>query len=261
MDMDPDSLSGPRYRMRKPSIVSEIIDRGGYGFLGLLLDSPSQVLKFCIPEKKPAIFSLEREKRILEILGDHQYIIKLLWASERGLCFDYYPLRSIRRYYESQNGTLPSLEKRYKWCHQSVVGISYIHSKNIIHNDLSARNILLSSNLDIKICDFGSATFVGEKIHAFGEFRYVGFRSPPEQVATFKDDIFSIGGLFYEIISGKPPYAELDRSEAVRRYNNNIFASLDGFDPDYAAIIDNCWNRRYSSIQALEQDLLHLFNT
>jgi serine/threonine protein kinase len=244
--------------MRKPSIVSEVIDRGGFGFLGLIRDSPTQVLKYCIPEKEPAVFSLEREKRTLEILGDHQYIINLLWASERGLCFDYYPLRSIRRYYESQNGTLPSLDQRYQWCHRSIAGISYIHSKNIIHNDLSARNILLSSNMDIKICDFGSATLVGEKIHGFGEFRYVGFRSPPEQVATFKDDIFSIGGLFYEIISGNPPYAELDRSEVVSRYARNIFASLDGFDPDYARIMDNCWNERYSSIQALANDLIPL---
>ena len=110
------------------------------------------------------------------------------------------------------------------------------------------------------MCDFGSATFVGEKIHGFSKFRYVSFGSPTEQVATFKDDIFSIGGLFYEIISGKPPPAELDRSEVVKRYNHNIFAALDGFDPEYAAIIDNCWNERYSSVQALEHDLPQLFN-
>jgi serine/threonine protein kinase len=70
--------------------------------------------------------------------------------------------------------------------------------------------------MDIKICDFGSASLVGEQIHGFGEFIYVGFRSPPEQqVATFKDDIVSIGDLLYEIISGNPPYADLDRSEVV----------------------------------------------
>jgi serine/threonine protein kinase len=241
--------------------VSQIVDRGGTGFLGLLHDdSHSQILKYCIPENKGAVFSLGREKRALDILGDYPYIIKLLEASDRGLLFEYYPLRSIRRYYESQNETLPSLGQRLQWCHQSVVGISYIHSKNILHNDISARNILLTSNMEIKICDFGSSTFVGEKIHGFNEFRYVGFRRPPDKVATFRDDIFSIGGLFYEIISGKPPYSELDRSEVVRRYNNNIFASLDGFDSDYARIIDNCWNERYSSIQDLQNDLPPLSN-
>lgn len=127
-------------RMRKPSIVSEVIDRGGFGFLGLIRDSPTQVLKYCIPEKEPEVFSLEHEKRTLEILGDHQYITKLLWASEHSLCFDYYPLRSIRRYYESQNSTLPSLHQRYQWCHQFIARISYIHSKNIIHNDLGTQH-------------------------------------------------------------------------------------------------------------------------
>jgi serine/threonine protein kinase len=154
--------------------VSQAIDRGGTGFLGLLYDEcPSRVLKYCIPENEEAVFSLGREKRALDILGDHQYIIKLYKASERGLFFEYHLLRSIRRYYESQNGTLPSLDQRLQLCHQSIVGISYIHSKNILHNDISARNILLSSNMEIKICDFGSSTFVGEKIHEFNEFRYV----------------------------------------------------------------------------------------
>jgi hypothetical protein len=49
----------------------------------------------------------------------------------------------------------------------------HMHSlENIIHHEISARNILLSSNLDIKICDFGSAGLLGEDTHGLAEFRY-----------------------------------------------------------------------------------------
>ena len=245
---------GP-YRVRTPSTVSKIIDRGSYGHLGLLRESPTRVLKFCVPEREIAVLNLETEKKILEILGHHQHIIHLYSASEQGLCFEYYPLRSIRRYYESLNGSLPSLNRRLQWCHQSAAGYAYIHSKNIVHNDVSARNILLSSDMKIKICDFGAAAQVGDVIHGLGEFRYVGSRVPPESKASFIEDIFAIGGLSFEIISGKPPYEELDRSEVSMHYRNKVFPSLDRFDPDYARIIHNCWNERYSSIRALENDL------
>src|SRR5204863_7911466 len=117
-----------------------------------------------------AIKSFECEKRALALLGPHPYIVRLLSASERSLCFEYHAHQSIRHYYE--RFPLPPLEQRYQWCHQTVSGFAYIHSKNLIHHDISARNILLSSDLVIKICDFGSATQVGEEVHGLAEFRY-----------------------------------------------------------------------------------------
>ena len=252
-------MSQPRahraaWQKRRLSIVSEVIDRGSNAYVGILRDSPSCVLKWPIPNDDDALESFQREQRVLAVLGQHQYIAQFLWASERGLCFEYHPFRSLRHYYQ-QNG-LPPLDQRLRWCHQAVSGFAYIHSKNIVHQDISVRNLLCSSNLDIKICDFGSATVLGEVVHGLAEFRYSGGRSASQ--ATFTYDLFCIGALFYEIILGKPPYDGLEREQVVQRYAEHKFPSLEDINPAYALIIEKCWHDEYTSIQELACDLPQL---
>jgi hypothetical protein len=75
--------------------------------------------------------------------------------------------------------------------------------------DISARNILLLSDLEIQICDFGSAALLSERVRGLAEFRYSGERFPADWKATFKYDLFCMAALFYEIILGKSSYIEL----------------------------------------------------
>jgi len=46
--------------------------------------------------------------------------------------------------------------------HQTLGGLRYIHSANIIHRDLKPRNLLVNSNCELKICDFGLSRAVTE---------------------------------------------------------------------------------------------------
>ena len=85
--------------MRSPSIISKIINEGANDFIDILRDNPSLVLKFCDPEDKDAIHELQQEKKVLSILGHHQYIARLDFLSEFDLVFEYYPLDSLREYY------------------------------------------------------------------------------------------------------------------------------------------------------------------
>jgi len=233
----------------KLPIVSKIIDRGTHSFVGILRDHPTCVLK----RPRQNEDTLKSEKRALALLGQHPYIVQLQRTSESGLCFEYHPFRSLRHYY-AESGP-PSLDQRYRWYHQAVSGFAYIHSKNLIHHDISARNVLLSSDLTIKICDFGSATQLGEEIHGLAEFRYSFGRVSREWKATFMYDLFCMGALFYEIIVGKPPFDDLNRAEVVERFKQQTLPSLDAIEHTYATIIANCWNDKYSSFQELEADL------
>jgi serine/threonine protein kinase len=49
------------------------------------------------------------------------------------------------------------LQMKLKWAAEVADGLAYIHSLKIVHRDLSSRNLLLTSDNKVKICDFGCA--------------------------------------------------------------------------------------------------------
>ena len=247
-----------RYRLAQPSFVSKLIAHGSYGDVGLLRSDPTRVFKFCAIDNEDARAAIEQEKKILAILGSHRYIIDLHWVNERGLCFEYYPLGSLRDFYKTSLPDLPGLVDRIRWCHQSVQGLAYIHSKEIVHNDISARNILLTSSMAIKFCDFGFSTVVGEDFTGGPEPRYSRARPLSESDSCFLDDLFGLGSLFYEILTGNLPFKDRGTSEVFRRFAAHIFPSVECIRPEhFAGVIVNCWNEKYRSISELENDPIY----
>jgi serine/threonine protein kinase len=244
--------------LAQPSFVSQIIAVGVYGRIGLLRDDPSRVFKFCAIDHEEAIEAIEQEKTILGILGQHQFIIDVHWVSERGLCFEYYPLGSVRSYCKSLQPRLPELADRVRWCCQVVAGIAYIHSKSVVHNDISARNILLSSSMDIKICDFGCSTMIGEDLTGGPEPRYSRSRPPFDIESCVLDDLFALGSLFHEILSGKPPYWDMENSDIFERFKSHVFPSLENLFPkSFGEVINKCWNEKYETILDVQRDFTH----
>jgi len=244
-------------RLQPPPFVSKehLVGYGLYGRIALLLDDHSRCFKFCEPDNPDAIITIEQEKKVFAILGSHQSIVQLHWVSERGLCFEYYPKGSLRAYYKSLSPSLPDISTRTRWCHQIVEGIAFIHSKDIVHNDISARNILVSQSMDVKLCDFGSATKVGEEVLDMPEERYVNYRRGPVY-ARVQDDLFAVGSLFYEVLEGSQPYQDIKSPEVRRRFNSLLFPPLNRMEPDYLArVVWKCWNEVYNSISELQVDL------
>jgi serine/threonine protein kinase len=141
---------------------TNFIGHGAYGIVAILRDDPSRVFEFCSPDNEEAVEAIDREKRILELVGSHPFILTPHWVDERGLCFEYYPLGTLRSYCKSLQPEIPPLTDRLRWCREIVCGVAYLHSKGVMHNDLSPHNILLTPTLNVKICDFGGATMIGE---------------------------------------------------------------------------------------------------
>jgi serine/threonine protein kinase len=241
--------------LQPPSYVSaNYIGFGLYGRIALLRDDPSRVFKFCEPDNQEAVETLEREKKIFTLLGPHPFILQVHWVSDRGLCFEYHPLGSLRAYYLTLP-FLPDMATRIRWCQQVAERIAFIHSKGIVHNDIGARNILISSSMDIQICDFGFATHVGEAVLCVPETRYTRHPLGPSH-ASFLDDIFSIGSLFYEILEGIQPYEDIKSSDVRKRFDSLVLPSFSRQQPSYLArAIGKCWRGEYKSITDLQSDL------
>jgi len=114
-----------------------------------------------------------------------------------------------------------SVEQMLVIFYQLIDGVRYIHDCGIIHRDLKPRNILVSKNCDVKICDFGLARTVGPATVPLTDYVCTRwYRAPeilvPAYTYTNKIDIFSLGCIIAEVVSKKPL---LPGKDSIRQYD------------------------------------------
>ena len=95
--------------------------------------------------------------------------------------------------------------------YQILRGLKYIHSAGVIHRDLKPSNLLINSNCDLKICDFGLARGL-EWSGELTEYVVTRWYRAPEIMCSHQDynvkiDIWSVGTILAEMIRRKPLFA------------------------------------------------------
>ncbi|KAH7695178.1 CAMK/CAMKL/MARK protein kinase, partial [Aphelenchoides avenae] len=154
---------------------------------------------------------LFREVRIMKQL-DHPNIVKLYQVMETEqtlyLVMEYASGGEVFDYLVA-HGRMKEKEARAKF-RQIVSAVQYLHSKNIIHRDLKAENLLLDADMNIKIADFGFSNqfSIGNKLDTFcGSPPYAA----PELFQGKKYDgpevdVWSLGVILYTLVSGSLPF-------------------------------------------------------
>ncbi len=94
--------------------------------------------------------------------------------------------------------------------HQIVKGMLYLHTHGILHRDLTLSNLLLTSNMNIKIGDFGLATQLklpNEKHFTMcGTPNYISPEVATRSAHGLESDVWSLGCMFYAFLMGRPPF-------------------------------------------------------
>lgn len=112
----------------------------------------------------------------------------------------------------------------YRVMRELAQALAHAHSQDIIHRDLKPANILLNDQGRPFLSDFGISKLltqltIGETLAGYWSPGYAAPEQQAGQPAGFKSDIYSLGAVFYQMLSGQQPPAEGPRPPAV---DNNI---------------------------------------
>lgn len=156
---------------------------------------------------------------------------------------------------------------------QITDGISEAHNSYIIHRDLKPQNIMIKDDGSIKITDFGIAmalnsTQLTQTNSVMGSVHYL----PPEQASgkgsTIRSDIYSMGILFYELLTGNLPFRGDNAVEIALKQMRDEIPSVRKKNPSIPQSVENVIIRataknpknRYSDSKEMHADLLTVLN-
>ena len=94
--------------------------------------------------------------------------------------------------------------------------VGYLHSKGIVHRDIKASNVLLDSNGSPYLSDFDVSAAQGQ-IASGGSLIAQSPQSLAGLPASTADDVFALGSLIFELLSGRPPWASSDMADSIKR--------------------------------------------
>ena len=153
---------------------------------------------------------------------------------------------------------------------QLTDGISHAHESYIIHRDIKPQNIMIEDDGRIKITDFGiamalNATQLTQTNSVMGSVHYL----PPEQAsgksATVKSDIYSMGILMYELLTGNVPFKGDNAVEIALKHMKDKIPSVRKQDPSIPQSVENIIMKacaknprnRYDTAKEMHDDLVN----
>ena len=167
-----------------------------------------------------------------------------------------------------RRGTL-TLSEAIDIMSQLTDGMAHAHDSYIIHRDLKPQNIMIKDDGQIKITDFGIAmalnsTQLTQTNSVMGSVHYL----PPEQASgkgcTIKSDIYSMGIIFYELLSGSLPFRGDNAVEIALKHMREPLPSVREENSSIPQSIENIIRKataknpknRYDSARSMHEDLL-----
>ncbi len=175
---------------------------------------------------RPILYYQYQNEECIGRYLNHDRIVRFLRRDRSGiyLVMEYIDGEDLRVQLNKKR-KLP-LATACKYILQIAEGIEYLHSKSIIHLDLKPENIMVTPDNDIKILDFGLANHLTHDDLLASDLqgpKGTPYYIAPEQICGRRDykesDIYSLGILFYEMLTAQLPH---DRSKKLSRVRERI---------------------------------------
>ena len=172
---------------------------------------------------------IQREAQAMGRLGSHQHIVTVFdlgqEADQPYMVTELMGGRDVEWVIESAEDHRLPMRQAIKIAQETCLGLEFTHGRGIVHRDLKPGNVWLTTEGVAKIGDFGLAVAL-DRSRLTTEGMMVGTVSymPPEQAmggeVTPQSDLYSMGAMLYEMVTGRPPFLGDDSVAIIGQHIN-----------------------------------------
>ncbi|KAI9120177.1 hypothetical protein K1719_008825 [Acacia pycnantha] len=232
---------------------ARVLGDGGFGivYYGKLSDGREIAVKRLYEHNYRRVEQFRNEVKILARLR-HKNLVSLYGCTSRRsqdllLVYEYISNGTVASHLEGNNNSLSTSTPlpwpiRLKIAIETASALVYLHASDIIHRDVKTNNILVDSNFNVKVADFGlSRLFPNDASHVStapqGTPGYVDPEYYQYYQLTSKSDVYSFGVVLIELISSKPA---VDISRSKDEVNLSSLAMKKIQESAFMELVDPC---------------------
>jgi serine/threonine protein kinase/tetratricopeptide (TPR) repeat protein len=265
LDFAPGQYFGKRYQ------IIEEIGRGGMGRVYKALDKElnrTVALKMIKPEISSHLSIVERFKREIKLASQitHENVCRIHDLGEvegiKYISMEFIEGQNLHEFIKTSRGL--KIETAISIAKQVCHALTAAHKKGVIHRDLKPQNIMIDKKGNAYVMDFGIArSLEAEEVTKpgviIGTPAYISPEQAEGKTADTRSDIYSLGCIMYEMLTGKPPF-EADTSAAlIHKHVAEAPRSPSSINPQISKELDKiiltCLEKnpdsRYSSAEVL----------
>ena len=271
-----DNISMGRYIGRKLDNRYEILEVIGQGGMAVVYKARChllnrnvaiKILRDDIASDKEFRARFKKEAQAVAMLS-HPNIVSVYDVS-RSADIDYIVMELIEgitlKQYMRTKGVL-SCKESVHFAVQIARALNHAHAKGIVHRDIKPQNIMIALDGSVKVMDFGIAyleTQAAEKGAAVGSVHYMSPEQAKGQAVDARSDIYSLGVVMYEMLTGRMPYTGETAQEVALQHVSSTPVKPHVLNPDISPELEAItvramsWDirQRYQSTDRLLRDL------
>ncbi|XP_068456254.1 mitogen-activated protein kinase kinase kinase 13-B-like [Clinocottus analis] len=214
------------------------------------------------------LLKIDKEAEILSVLS-HKNIIQfygaVLESPNYGIITEYASAGSLYEYLSSEQSEEMDMEQVMTWAIQIAKGMHYLHAEapvKVIHRDLKSRNVVMTADRVLKICDFGASKFLSHTTHmtVVGTFPWMAPEVIQSLPVSETCDTYSYGVVLWEMLTREVPFKGFEGLQVAwlvveKQERLTIPTSCPG---SFAELMRKCWQADPKERPQFKQVLVNL---